>query len=116
MASSLRKKVGVNQAPVKFGGPTDGPGAQTQDILSPSLTTTTPVTRYNYQDYIYHTRLGTDNTVSVSGDTEKIKYYVSGSSFFNQGIVRNTDFQRFSFRSNLDQTPNKWMSFNIGLD
>ncbi|NDI21112.1 MAG: hypothetical protein EBY85_07505, partial [Burkholderiaceae bacterium] len=31
MSSSLRKKLEVNQAPVKFGGPTDGPGALTQD-------------------------------------------------------------------------------------
>lgn len=116
LSSSLRKKIGVNQAPVKFGGPTDGPGAQTQDILTPSLTNTTNVTRYDYQDYIFRSALGTDNTVSVSGGTEKTKYYVSGSYFFNQGIVKNTDFQRFSFRSNVDQTLNKWMSFNIGLN
>ena len=116
MSSSLRKKIGVNMAPTKFGGPTDGVGAQTQDILTPALTNTTPVTRYDYQDYIFHTALGTDNTVSVSGGTDKTKYYVSGSYFFNQGIVKNTDFQRFSFRSNVDQTLNKWLSFNIGLN
>jgi len=114
--SSLRKKIDVNQAPLKFGGPTDGPGAVTQDILTPTLTTTTPVTRYDYQDYIFRSALGTDNTVSVSGGTDKTKYYVSGSYFFNQGIVKNTDFQRFSFRSNVDQTLNKWLSFNIGLN
>ncbi|MEO5681655.1 MAG: SusC/RagA family TonB-linked outer membrane protein [Chitinophagaceae bacterium] len=116
MSSSLRKKIGVNQAPVKFGGPTDGPGAVTQDILTPALTTTTPVTRYDYQDYIFRSALGTDNTVSVSGGTDKTKYYVSASYFFNQGIVKNTDFQRYSFRSNIDQTINKWLSFNIGLN
>ena len=116
MSSSLRKKIGMNQAPLKFGGPTDGPGAVTQDILTPALITTTPVTRYDYQDYIFRSALGTDNTVSVSGGTDKTKYYVSGSYFFNQGIVKNTDFQRFSFRSNIDQTLNKWLSFNIGLN
>ncbi|MFT3935860.1 MAG: SusC/RagA family TonB-linked outer membrane protein [Chitinophagaceae bacterium] len=116
MQSSLRKKVGVNMAPVKFGGPTDGVGAQTQDILTPTLTNTTAVTRYDYNDYIFHKGLGTDNTVSVSGGTDKTKYYVSGSYFYNQGIVKNTDYQRFSFRSNIDQVLNKWMSFNIGLN
>ncbi|MEO6316294.1 MAG: SusC/RagA family TonB-linked outer membrane protein [Chitinophagaceae bacterium] len=116
ISSSLRKKIGVNQAPLKFGGPTDGPGAVTQDILTPALTSTTPVTRYDYQDYIFRSALGTDNTVSVSGGTDKTKYYVSGSYFFNQGIVKNTDFQRFSFRSNVDQVLNKWLSFNIGLN
>lgn len=116
MASSLRKKIDVNRAPIKFGGPTDGPGAQTQDILSPALTTTTPVTRYDYQDYIFRNANGTDNNLSISGGTDKTKYYISGSYFYNQGIVPNTDFQRFSFRSNIDQVLNKWASFNLGLN
>jgi TonB-linked SusC/RagA family outer membrane protein len=115
-ASSLRKKIDVNRAPIKFGGPTDGPGAQTQDILSPALTTTTPVTRYDYQDYIFRNANGTDNNLSISGGTDKTKYYVSGSYFYNQGIIPNTDFQRFSFRSNIDQVLNKWASFNLGLN
>lgn len=116
MTNSLRKRLEVNQSPIKFGGPTDGPGAQTQDILTPTLTNTTPVTRYDYQDNIFQTGLGTDNNISVSGGSEKTKYYVSGSYFFNQGIIKNTDFQRYSFRSNIDQTINNWASFNIGLN
>jgi TonB-linked SusC/RagA family outer membrane protein len=122
MVSQLRKKVGVNDAPVKFGGPTDGPGAFTQDIITkvgtPAafLTNTTPVTRYDYQDYIFRTAIGTDNNVSVSGGTEKTKYYLSGSYYYNQGIVQNTDFQRYSFRSNLDQTITDKLSFSLGLN
>jgi len=114
--SSLRKKLDVNQAPTKFGGPTDGAGALTQDILSPAVTTTTAVTRYDYQDYIFRNANGTDNNISISGGTDKTKYYLSGSYFYNQGIVRNTDFQRYSFRSNIDQVLNKWASVNLGLN
>ncbi len=114
--SSLRKKLAVNQAPTKFGGPTDGPGAFTQDILSPAVTTTTPVTRYDYQDYIFRNANGTDNNISISGGTDKTKYYLSGSYFYNQGIVRNTDFQRYSFRSNIEQVLNKWATMNLGLN
>ncbi len=116
MASSLRKKLEVNRAPIKFGGPTDGPGAVTQDILTPALTTTTPVTRYDYQDYIFRNANGTDNNLSISGGTDKTKYFVSGSYFYNQGIVPNTDFQRYSFRSNIDQVLNKWASVSLGLN
>jgi len=113
MVSSLRKKLDVNMAPTKFGL---SPDVQTQDILTPALTTTTPVTRYDYQDYIFRTATGTDNNVSVSGGTEKTKYYLSSSYFFNQGIVQNTDFRRFGFRANIDQTVNKVLSFNLGLN
>ena len=116
MVSELRKAVKVNRAPTKFGGPPDGPSAQTQDILTPAWTTTTPVTRYDYNDYIFRTGIGTDNTVSVSGGRDKTKYYVSGSYFYNQGIVKNTDFRRFSFRSNIDQAINDKLSFTLGLN
>lgn len=113
LVNQIRKKVEVNQAPVKFGG---SPDVQTQDILTPALTNTTPVTRYDYNDYIFRTGLGTDNNVSVSGGTDKTKYYVSGSYYSNQGIVKNTDFRRYSFRSNIDQTINDKLSFTLGLN
>ena len=122
LVSTLRKKLEVNNAATKFGGPTDGVGALTQDIITtvgtpPALpTNTTAVSRYDYQDYIFRTGIGTDNNISVSGGTDKTKYYVSGSYFFNQGIVQNTDFRRYSFRANIDQTLNSWISFNLGLN
>ncbi len=114
--SSLRKAVDVNQAPTKFGGPTDGPGAQTQDILTPALTNTTAVTRYDYNDYIFRNAMGTDNNVSIRGGNDKTKYYASGSYYKNEGIIKNTDFRRYSFRVNLDQAISNKISFNIGLN
>jgi TonB-linked SusC/RagA family outer membrane protein len=117
MSSKLRKKLEVNQSPTKFGGPTDGPGALTQDVIAaPLATTTTNVNRYDYQDYIFRNAMGTDNNLSISGGNDKTKYYVSGSYFYNQGIIKNTDFQRYSFRTNIDQVINKWANFNIGLN
>jgi TonB-linked SusC/RagA family outer membrane protein len=122
MMSQLRKKLDVNMAPTKFGGPTDGPTALTQDLItlvgSPAAlpVNTTPVSRYDYQDYIFHTGLGTDNNVSVSGGNDKTKYYLSGSFFNNQGIIKNTDFRRFSFRSNLEQKLNDVVSVSLGLN
>ncbi len=114
--SELRKQIDVNQSPTKFGGPTDGPTAQTQDVLSPALTNTTPVTRYNYQDYIFHTGVGTDNAVTVAGGTENTKFYTSAGYFSNQGIIQNTDFKRINFRANLDQVINKWAKMTAGFN
>jgi TonB-linked SusC/RagA family outer membrane protein len=113
MVNELRKKVKTNQAPTKFGG---SPDVLTQDILLPAFTNTTPVTRYDYQDYIFRTGVGTDNNVSVSGGTDRTKFYVSGSYFHNQGIIKNTDFQRFSFRANIDQTLTNSLTFTAGLN
>ena len=116
MFSKLRKSVEVNQSPTKFGGPTDGVGAQTQDILAPALTNTTPVTRYDYNDYIFRSAVGTDNTVSIAGGKDNTKYYASGSYFNNEGIIKNTDFRRYSFRVNLDQALGNKVNFNIGIN
>ncbi|WP_421945707.1 SusC/RagA family TonB-linked outer membrane protein [Pedobacter sp.] len=114
--SELRKQIEVNQSPTKFGGPTDGATAQTQDVLTPTLTNTTPVTRYNYQDYIFRTGIGTDNSVSVSGGNDNTKFYTSAGYFSNQGIIKNTDFRRMNFRANLDQTINKWAKLTAGFN
>ena len=122
MTSHLRKELDVNQAPVKFGGPPDGPGALTQDLITsvgtPAAlpTNTTPVTRYDYQDYMFRTGLGTDNNVSVSGGKDKTKYFTSASYFYNEGIIKNTDFKRFSFRLNLDQELASWATMSVGLN
>lgn len=118
--SELRKKLPVNMSPVKFGGPTDGPGALTQDIISlvngVLPTNTTPVNRYDYQDYIFRNAYGTDNTLSISGGGENTKFYTSASYFNNQGIVKNTDYTRFGIRANVDQNIAKWLTFRAGLN
>lgn len=111
--NNLRKKLDVNEAPTKFGG---DPAVQTQTILTPTLTNTTPVSRYNYQDYIFRTGIGTDNTISVSGGRDKTKYYTSASYFYNQGIIKNTDFGRYSFRLNVEQAFNSWASVNMTMN
>ncbi|HYK77536.1 MAG TPA: SusC/RagA family TonB-linked outer membrane protein [Daejeonella sp.] len=111
--SDLRKKVGVNHAPIKFGG---SPDVQTQDILTPTLTNTTPVTRFDYQDFIFTSATGTDNNLSVSGGKENTRYYTSVSYFSNEGIIKHTDFKRVSFRATLDQQLANWASFSAGLN
>jgi TonB-linked SusC/RagA family outer membrane protein len=116
LVSSLRKSVEVNQSPTKFGGPTDGPGAQTQDVINPGFTGITSVSRYDYNDYIFQTGIGTDNNVSVAGGRDKTKYYASASYYKNQGIIKNTDHRRFGFRVNIDQTLSDKVTFGVGLN
>lgn len=117
MANQVRKKLPMNMAPIKFGGPTDGPGAFTQDLITaPLQTTTTEVTRYDYQDYIFRNAFGTDNNVSIAGGTEGTKYYASASYFDNQGIIQNTDYTRFGLRANLDQVLTDWATVRAGIN
>ncbi len=111
--SSLRKQLVMNDAPIKFGG---SPALQTQTILTPTLTNTTPVSRYNYQDYIFQDAYGTDDNVSIKGGKDNTTYYTSLSFYDNQGIIRNTDFKRISFRVNLDQKLANWAKVSFGVN
>lgn len=117
-SSHLRKQVEVNRSPVKFGGSVD---EFTQDVIQTVgnppmlLTNTTPVTRYNYQDYIFQSAAGTDNTVSLAGGSENTKFYTSLGYFSNQGIIKNTDFRRYNMRANLDQKITDWAKVSAGF-
>ena len=112
--SELRKKIEVNQSPVKFGLGVD---VLTQDVIAtPLATITSPVTRYDYQDYIFRTAVGTDNNLSISGGSENTKVYSSFGYFNNQGIIKNTDFRKYTFRTNIEQKITDWARLSGGLN
>ena len=116
-SNELRKRLSFSTAHKKFGGPTDGPGALTQDIINlPLAIDSTPVSRYDYQDDIFRTGYGTDNNISITGGQDKTRYFASLNYNSNQGIVRGTDNKRFGFRLNIDNTVSKWFSWNAGIN
>jgi TonB-linked SusC/RagA family outer membrane protein len=73
------------------------------------------VTRYDYQDEIFRTGYGTDNSISVSGGTDKTKYFTSFSYLKNEGIIKGTDFTRYNFRARIDQRLTEWATLSAGL-
>jgi TonB-linked SusC/RagA family outer membrane protein len=73
-----------------------------------------PATRYNYQDYIFTSGTGYENSLSINGGTEKTKYAFSGSLYKNEGIVRNTDFGRKTLRLRIDQELYSWLDLSVG--
>lgn len=93
--SSLRKKLPYNEYPFRFNNNVVTDLSQT------------PVTRYDYQDKIFSTGIGTDNTLSIAGGTEDTKYYMSAFSLYNEGIIDNTNFNRNGFRINVTQKLNR---------
>ncbi len=43
-----------------------------------------------------------DHQVSVSGGSRDVTYYLSGSYFDEEGIIKKSDFNRYAFRANLE--------------
>jgi TonB-linked SusC/RagA family outer membrane protein len=73
------------------------------------------VKRYDYQDEIFQKSMGTDNNLSLSGGNDDTRYYASLSFLKNEGIIKNTDFQRVSGRVRIDHKLNNWLSLSGGL-
>jgi len=95
--NSLRKKLPYNDAQLKW----DGANA-------------IPAKRYDYQNYIFNTDFGYKNYLNISGGNDKTKYTFSASQYKNNGIVRNTNFDRKTLRVRLDQEINDWFSLSAG--
>ncbi len=95
--NKLRKELPYNDAQLKW----DGDNA-------------VAATRYNYQDYIFKDSYGFENSINVSGGSETTAYSVSASQYKNDGIVRNTSFDRKTLRLRLDQTLTDWAKFSAG--
>ncbi len=40
--------------------------------------------------------------LGLSGGSENVRYYLSGTYFEQEGIIINSDYERFSITSNID--------------
>lgn len=67
----------------------------------------------NWQDEVFQTAFTQQHQVSASGGTDKVQYYFSGSYMDQDGTVIGTNFQRYSFRSNVDAQLRDW--FKVGV-
>ncbi|MDO7885656.1 SusC/RagA family TonB-linked outer membrane protein [Hymenobacter cheonanensis] len=69
---------------------------------------------YDYEKEIFDHNAFTRSTgVSVSGGTDRTRFFVSGNTTREDGIVANTNFQRNSIRANVDQKIGKLIDLSL---
>jgi TonB-linked SusC/RagA family outer membrane protein len=57
----------------------------------------------DYEDYFYNNSALLLNTrINISGGSEKTKFFVSGGITSEDGTIKNTGFDRYSIRANID--------------
>ncbi|SEW46411.1 TonB-linked outer membrane protein, SusC/RagA family [Chitinophaga sp. YR573] len=80
--------------------------ANTNDGLAP-VYTDTQIAAFgkgtDWQDEIFRQAPTANYQLSISGGDEKTQYAISAGYFTQKGIVENSDFNRYSFRINLDR-------------
>ncbi len=57
----------------------------------------------------------TDNTISVSGGSDKIKAYGSFGYLNNGGVVKGQSFERYTAKANVDFTATNWLTFGNSM-
>ncbi len=67
----------------------------------------------NWQDAVFQTALQHQHQISAQGGTEKIQYYVSASYMDQDGTIIGSNFNRYSFRANLDTQLKKWLKLGL---
>ncbi|MDR1865324.1 MAG: TonB-dependent receptor, partial [Bacteroidales bacterium] len=69
---------------------------------------------FDWQSETFRQALLQNHHLSISGGDDKTQYLISGNYFDQEGIVRNTGFQRYVLRSNIARNFNE--RFKIGLN
>ncbi len=74
------------------------------------------LTTTNWTDYVTRTGITTQNTLSASGGTDKMKAYGSFGYTDSKGVVKGQGFKRYNANVSVDITPLKWFSFGGNLN
>jgi TonB-linked SusC/RagA family outer membrane protein len=70
----------------------------------------------NWSNVLLRTGVRKDINLSVSGGTDRSKYYVSGGYLDDQGIAVESRFKRYTGRFKLDNKVNDWLSAGINTN
>lgn len=71
---------------------------------------------YNWLDEILKIATTEKHTVNVSGGNEKIKYFVGGSYYNENGMMDMLSYKRYSLRSNVDAQITENLSASLGIN
>jgi TonB-linked SusC/RagA family outer membrane protein len=56
-----------------------------------------------------------DHSLSISGGTENVKYFISGDYLNQKGVLKGYQYHRASLRSNLDANLTNWLTVGTSL-
>ena len=68
---------------------------------------------YDWQDLVFNRAPMKTTSVSVNGGNEKTQFSISGSYFGQNGIVKGSDYNRFSLKTNFKHSVNEKIHFTL---
>ncbi|MDO5000335.1 MAG: TonB-dependent receptor [Bacteroidales bacterium] len=70
-------------------------------------------TNTDYWDLMTRTGVINEEDLSISGGTDKTHYLLSLGHYRQDGVIRNSDHEKFMFRVNMDYKFNKWLTTGV---
>jgi TonB-linked SusC/RagA family outer membrane protein len=67
---------------------------------------------YNWQDIVFKEAISENYNVAISGGNDVSTYLFSAGLDKQNGLVKNTDYQRFTMRMNSEHKVNKFLTFD----
>lgn len=72
---------------------------------------------YNYEDELFGNKGMLSTTrLSLNGGSEKVGYFAGFTRKTEEGIIKNTGYEKTSARLNLDLKPFSWVDLQIGMN
>lgn len=101
---NLREYAGYYNDFVSVGEATESPALSDVSLLGKGT---------NWQDAIFQTAFQHSHQLSAQGGSDKVQYYVSGSYMNQEGTIIGSEFDRLSFRVNLDAQLKSWLKLGL---
>lgn len=73
-------------------------------------------TDYWILDDEWRTPISTNHRLSVTGGTDAVKYFISGSYIYDKGSFDNLDYSRYTFRASVDAKITKNLSAMLNIN
>ena len=85
------------------------------DYVQPYLSGTPGLTNTDWQDAIFRNAPSQNYQLSMSGSGARSRYYLSGNYTDQQGVIENTDFERYSLRGNMEMQLSSRLKVGINV-
>lgn len=70
----------------------------------------------NWVDEVFQTAVATNHNLSLSGGTDKLSFFTSFGYNYNPGIMENSSYERYNFRSNIEAKVTSWLTLGAKLN
>lgn len=101
----------VNEAKVNANQPIYFDGSAEDRPLVSSLSEGT-----NWQNEVFQKGAPMQNhQLSVIGGSDQVRYAISGGYYAQDGIIKGSDFNRYSLKANVDGNINSWLKAGVNL-